>query len=107
MGLQEVGRGGMDWIDLAQDSDRWLALSKAVINIRVPKNADNFLTNWVPVSLSGRTLLRGVIYLRLGLDASPNKDRRVFSIVLHVHLLRMKVYCCKANRITVTVFTAA
>jgi len=26
MDLQKVGHGGMDWIDLAQDSDRWRAL---------------------------------------------------------------------------------
>jgi hypothetical protein len=28
--------GDMDWIDLVQDSDRWRALVKAVMNIRVP-----------------------------------------------------------------------
>jgi hypothetical protein len=36
MDLKEIGWGGMDWIDLAQDGDQWRALVNTVMNLRVP-----------------------------------------------------------------------
>jgi hypothetical protein len=37
--------GDMDWINLAQDRDRWLSLVNAIMKLQVPQNAGNFLTN--------------------------------------------------------------
>jgi hypothetical protein len=34
--LREIGRGDVDWIDLAQDRDQWRALVNTVMKLRVP-----------------------------------------------------------------------
>jgi hypothetical protein len=45
MDFKELGCGGMDWIELAQDRDRWWALVNVIVNLGVPHNAGNFLTS--------------------------------------------------------------
>ena len=47
MDLQEV-RGVGDWMELAEDRDRWRELVNTVMNLRVPLNAGNFLASCRP-----------------------------------------------------------
>jgi hypothetical protein len=56
-----TSRGDVERIGLAQDRDRCRTLVSAVINLRVPWNAGNFMTSCKPVSCSVRTLHHGVI----------------------------------------------
>jgi hypothetical protein len=43
--IQEMGYEGKNWIEVVQDRDGWRALVNKVMNLRVPKNAGNFLTD--------------------------------------------------------------
>jgi len=56
MDLQEMGCGYMDWIGLAQDTDRW----RTLVSADEPCNVGNFLTGYKPFSFSRRTLRHGV-----------------------------------------------
>jgi len=55
--------GGVDWTDLAEDREKWWALVKAAISLRVPQNARNFSTTWGSINFSKRTLPHGVCRL--------------------------------------------
>jgi len=63
MDFKFVGWASMDWIGLPQDRDRWWAVANAVMKLRVPENAGNFLTGLGTVNFSTRTLLLGVSWL--------------------------------------------
>jgi hypothetical protein len=52
MDIVEIGWGGVDWIGLAQDRDKWRALVNAVMNLRVPYNAGNLPSGFTTGGLS-------------------------------------------------------
>ena len=58
--LRGVGGGGGDWMELAQDRDRWWALVGMVRNLRVPKMRGISRLAAEPVSFSRGALLHGV-----------------------------------------------
>jgi hypothetical protein len=60
--LRETGWKVVDWVHLLQDRAQWRTPVNTEMNFRVPLKAGNFLTSWVTVSFSRRTLLHGITY---------------------------------------------
>jgi hypothetical protein len=52
MDLLEIGWGGVDWIGLAQDRDKWRALVNAAMNLRAPQDAVKLSSGYVIGGLS-------------------------------------------------------
>jgi hypothetical protein len=63
MDLVEEGWGDVDWIDPAQDVDRWRALVISVLNLRVPWNAGKLSSGITTRDLSSSAQLHGVSIL--------------------------------------------
>jgi hypothetical protein len=55
----------MSWIVLAQDRDRWWAVVNVVMNLHIPKNAENFLAICGIVTFSRRPLLHRITFVCL------------------------------------------
>jgi len=64
--LREVGCRGMDWIDLAEERDRWRALVYAVMNIRVHKMRG--ISSLTENRLASQEALCSVEYVRKSLS---------------------------------------
>ena len=57
MDFKYVGCGGVEWIELAQDRDRWQAFVNVAMNLRLKRYAEKVLTNCKQVSFSRWTVL--------------------------------------------------
>jgi hypothetical protein len=60
MNLREIGSGGTDWLDLAQNRDRWRALVNTIMNFRVPQNVGKFMSSCTTDVFSRRARLHEV-----------------------------------------------
>jgi hypothetical protein len=58
--LKLMRREIVDWINLAEDWDKWRAVVNTVMNVAVLENAGNFSNSWGTVNFTRRTLRHGV-----------------------------------------------
>jgi hypothetical protein len=60
MNLRQIGQGVINWIDLAQDRDRWRAFVNTVMSLRVPQNVGKILSGSETGGFSRRAQLQEV-----------------------------------------------
>jgi hypothetical protein len=58
MDLGDIGWGGMEWIGLAQDKDKWRALVNSAVNLGFRKNAGKLSSGFTTGGLSSSAQLR-------------------------------------------------
>jgi hypothetical protein len=58
MDLRDIAWDGVDWINMAQDMDKWRVFVNTVLNLRVPYNAGKFLRSCTIGGSSRRAQLR-------------------------------------------------
>jgi hypothetical protein len=58
MALEEIGRGGVDWIGLAQDRDKWRSMARFRISRRRPRRKDIRFESAISPSLSNKFALQ-------------------------------------------------
>jgi hypothetical protein len=62
--LREIGWGGMDWIDMDHDGNRWKALVNMVMNLWVPEDVGKFLNSCAAGSFSRKTRLHELAIMK-------------------------------------------
>jgi hypothetical protein len=90
MDLGEIEWGGVDWIGLAQDRDKWTALMNAVMNLRVPSNAGKLSSGFTAGGLSSTPQLHRVSSFSLsatGKDTSLTESDYIPVPSLHCGLI--------------------
>jgi hypothetical protein len=63
MDLLDIGWGGVEWIGLAQDRDKWRVFVNAVMNLRVPQNAGNISNGYTIGGISSGAQLHRISIL--------------------------------------------
>jgi hypothetical protein len=60
VGEREIGWGGVDWIGLVQDRDKWRALVNAVMNLRVPQTAGKLSSGFTIGGMASRVVISSI-----------------------------------------------